>query len=239
MMRDSKHRLRCIAFDAVGTLIEPTPPAAEAYYRVAMQHGSRLAADEIARRFRRAFHEVPWRPGADDDERFVTSEAIEADRWRRIVATVIDDVPDNEACFHELFAHFARPAAWRLFDDAAATLERAARSGVRVAIASNFDRRLRAVCDAFPALEVVSCRVISSEVGWRKPSPGFFAALARIAECRPEEILMVGDDRENDVEGACRAGMGGVLLDRRGRGDKGEIASLHELEIPAVGERRP
>jgi putative hydrolase of the HAD superfamily len=59
--------------------------------------------------------------------------------------------------------------------------------------------------------------VISSEVGFRKPHPSFYhAACARLG-LAPERVLCVGDDLENDVIGAIRAGLSGMLLDRTSR----------------------
>ena len=60
--------------------------------------------------------------------------------------------------------------------------------------------------------------VISSEVGWRKPAPEFFAALCRSAGVPAECVLYVGDDPANDYAGAEAAGLRAVLLDRTGRG---------------------
>jgi FMN phosphatase YigB (HAD superfamily) len=40
---------------------------------------------------------------------------------------------------------------------------------------------------------------------------------------------MVGDDQTNDVDGARRAGIAGVLLNRRSLPGRGEIATLREL----------
>ena len=45
---------------------------------------------------------------------WVTSEERERDRWRSIVAATLRGVPDPDACFRELFDHFAKPTSWRL-----------------------------------------------------------------------------------------------------------------------------
>src|SRR5690349_15660882 len=100
-------RIRCVAFDAVGTLIHPSPPAAEAYYQFALKFGSRLPADEIARRFRSAFRATE-RGDIDGDgreqlPRLVTSEKIEFQRWKTIVSQVVDDIADCNGCFDDLF----------------------------------------------------------------------------------------------------------------------------------------
>jgi putative hydrolase of the HAD superfamily len=221
-----KHRYRCVAFDAVGTLIRPTPPAGEVYHGVGRRFGSRLASEEIARRFGHAFRDSEQ---GDAEARLVTSEAREKERWRQIVAAVLDDIPDADACFAELFEHFARPESWSCFDEVPGALGRLHAQGYRLAIASNFDSRLHAVCDAFAALRDIVLRVISSEVGWRKPGRAFFEALVARAGCKPGEVLMVGDDFANDIAGAREAGLGAVFLNRRGRAAPGEIGSLVEL----------
>ena len=227
---NNNRRYNCIAFDAVGTILQPIPAAGVAYYEVACRHGSRLERDEIVRRFSAAFRETEkYDAAAEPSARHITSEAREKERWRQIVAAVIDDIPDGVACFDELFAHFARPESWRCFEDVAAVLEELERSGYRVAVASNFDRRLHAVCDGFAPLRKIDLRIISSEIGWRKPSRAFFEALATRAGCQPSEILMVGDDRDNDFEGARQAGLGAVLINRRPDRAADEIGSLADL----------
>ena len=223
-------RYKCIAFDAVGTLIHPTPPPGDVYFQVGRRFGSRLTADEIARRFKQAFR---------DSERadfngalgplLATNEAREKERWRQIVANVIDDVTDSNGCFAELYAHFASPQAWSCFDEVPAVLDELRAAGYRLHIASNFDSRLHAVGDAIAALKTIDSRVISSEVGCRKPGRAFFEALVAAAGCGADEVLMVGDDPVNDIEGARQAGLGAVLLNRRARPEKGEIGSLLEL----------
>ena len=223
-------RYRCIAFDAVGTLIHPTPPPGEVYFQVGRRFGSKLSVDEMTARFRQAFRDAER---ADFDgasgRLLATSEEHEKERWRQIVAAVIDDIADSGGCFEELFAHFASPRSWSCFDEVPDVLAELKQAGYRLAIASNFDSRLHAVSDGTPALKPIDLRVISSEVGCRKPARPFFEALVAVAGCRAEEVLMVGDDFVNDVEGARQAGLGAVFVDRRHRAEDGAIGSLREL----------
>jgi putative hydrolase of the HAD superfamily len=156
----------------------------------------------------------------------------EAARWRSIVYEVLDDVPDPEACFRTLYDHFARPESWRADPDAAATLDELARRGYRLGIASNFDRRLKGVAAAIPALRpAADDPVISSEVRWRKPAPQFFAELRRRVGLPRGQILLVGDDWVNDYQGGRAAGLPVVLFDPRGRhpGAAPRITRLTEL----------
>ena len=225
----AKKHYQCIAFDAVGTLITPVPTAGEVYYQTARRFGSRLGSDEIARRFKQAFRDSERNDAAAAEGlRLVTSELRERERWRQVVAAVIDDIPDTVDCFDSLYSHFARPDSWRCFDDVPEVLARLETGGYRVAVASNFDRRLHEVCDGFPVLRKIGLRVISSEVGFRKPGRGFFDALVSQAGCDAEQVLMVGDDAANDVEGARQAGLGAVLINRRGQPGRDE-PSLDKL----------
>ena len=109
--------------------------------------------------------------------------------------------------------------------------------GFTLGIASNFDRRLRLVAAGLPELRSVRHFVISSEVGWRKPAPTFFAALCRAVGHPAQHILYIGDDSVNDFEGAQAAGLRAVLLDTKSREDSSAVARIKELkELIATGD---
>jgi putative hydrolase of the HAD superfamily len=206
--------IRAVYFDAVGTLIHPEPPAPVVYAAVARRHGSGLSLEQIRARFRAAFAAEEARDRAAN---LRTSEAREVRRWRHIVAGVLDDVTDGEACFRELYEHFSRPETWACDPQAGPILEGLAASGYLVGMASNYDHRLRLVAAGKPELRPVGRLVISSEVGWRKPAAEFFAAVCESAGVPAGSILYVGDDPDNDYHGAERVGLLPVLLDREGR----------------------
>jgi putative hydrolase of the HAD superfamily len=148
--------------------------------------------------------------------RKATSEAQERERWRRIVAAVFDDVPDaSEVLFDSLWRHFAQPEHWRLYDDAPAVLEELAARGMRLAIASNFDRRLLAICQGHAPLRRCERCFISSEVGYPKPDRRFFTAIESQLGLEPEELLLVGDDWTSDILGARAAGWQALWLQRK------------------------
>jgi len=223
--------IQCIAFDAVGTLIYPDPPVAEVYFQAGKKFGSLLTQDQVQRRFRSAFREVY------SDTEFATNEEAERLRWRAIVEKVFacPDPQQASACFEELHRHFGRAESWSCFPEVAETIGQLAQNGYQLMVASNFDKRLHRLCDELSALAFLKKRVISSEVGFRKPSPHFYQALVESAGVPQESILMVGDDFENDVLGANESGIEAVHLDRfsRASDDKLDLApriqSLTEL----------
>jgi putative hydrolase of the HAD superfamily len=202
--------IRAVAFDAVGTVIDPEPRPAAVYHEIGCRHGSRLPMSFISSAFREAF---AHQERHDQSLHQATSEPRERERWQAIVGAVLHDVTDREACFQELWQHFARPDKWKLLADVEALFAELSRRELKLAVASNFDGRLRPVLAGLSASQRLDEIVISSEVGWKKPAPQFFAELARRLQCEPGEILFVGDHLGNDYEGASAAGLRAVLLD--------------------------
>jgi putative hydrolase of the HAD superfamily len=226
--------IRAVVFDAVGTLIEPDPKPASVYFEIGSRHGSKLTLPAIATGFRAAFAAEEFRDSANS---LATDEVRERARWRAIVSTVLHDIGDANACFLELWQHFASSRNWKLAPGAGALLAELRERELKLAVASNFDSRLRSVLAGFPESRLLHDVVISSEVGWRKPAAGFFTALCRRVNCDASEILFVGDSRDNDYDGARQAGMRALLLDPASRPANGEcrrIANLAELLGNAV-----
>jgi putative hydrolase of the HAD superfamily len=201
-----------IVLDAVGTLIKPVPSVADAYTESARRQGVELNSEEVRARFNLHFQSDEVR---GDHGPHSTDEATEIWRWRRIVTKVLPEVPDAQKAFAELWEHFGLPGSWQCFPDVAPALRAIHDAGVAVCVGSNFDSRLRGVVMGLPELSwAVDVLVISSEVGFRKPHPLFFEAVCQRLALPAKRILCIGDDLENDVRGATRAGLSALLLDR-------------------------
>lgn len=196
----------CVAFDAVGTLIFPDPPVAEAYARVGRKYGATYTPEEAQNRFRDAFQMMYGRHSS-------TSEPEERDRWQWIVQKVFVQEYE-EPLFEELYAHFGRAESWRCFPDVAETLRELSNRGYELVLASNFDHRLHAICEGHAELHRFSIRWISSEVGMFKCLPDFYEKLIAATVFQSHEVVMVGDDWENDVQSPQSLGMPAVFLDR-------------------------
>ncbi|MDB5341297.1 MAG: yjjG [Planctomycetaceae bacterium] len=214
-----------MAFDAVGTLIYPEPSVSKVYWNVGRQFGSQQTLDQVRTEFQQAFQDLAG--GARGD--YSTSETEEKERWRHIVSQVLFDVIDPDACFEDLHAHFGKPSAWRTFPDVAETLQHLDAQGIEVLVASNFDERLHPLCDELPELRLLRKRVVSASIGWHKPSPHFYTHLIEVAGCPADQILMVGDDLENDVVAAQASGLPAVWINREGGSSEAAISDLRQL----------
>ena len=81
--------------------------------------------------------------------------------------------------------------------------------------------------DAGPFIRALEYAADCEAIVLGKPSPAFFHSAAAQLGCRPEEILMVGDDVLADVNGALKAGMKAALV-QTGKyqpGDEQKIAT--------------
>lgn len=219
--------MRAVLFDAVGTLVAPAAPVAQVYAAAARAHGLRLATDDVASRFRAAFRRQETLDQSLHQN--CTSPDREVARWRAIVAEVFHELPTTNKLFARLWQHYARPESWRLYDDVRATFQLLADRGLTIGLASNFDERLPAFWHALSPRANVPV-FVSSALGYRKPHPRFFAAIAEQCHLPPAALLMVGDDADNDLRGAQAAGWHAVLIDRT-------QSPLDELVASALAEQ--
>lgn len=188
---------RGLLVDAAGTLLSPSEPAAEVYLRYASKYGCCLSSNEILHRFRSAYNK-PW---ADSRIRYVDDGRP---FWRHIVKMSTNC--DSEAAFEEIYEYYARGEAWELTPGAAESLERMRAAGIRTAIVSNFDTRLRRILRDLDIGHLFDAVVISAEVWAEKPNPRIFEAACAELGLPPESCVHVGDDRRNDLYGARDAG---------------------------------
>src|SRR5690242_19061937 len=100
--------IRAITFDVGGTLIEPWPSVGDIYAAVAARHGLHgLPVDSLNRQFAAAWKNL-------DRFNYTRSD------WFNIVNQTfrgLAPTPIADALFSELYREFARPEAWRIFDD--------------------------------------------------------------------------------------------------------------------------
>jgi len=209
--------VRAVTLDAGGTLIEVAEPVGTTYARIASRHGIQLDASALEQRFRESFAAAP--PLAFPAIHPSRIEAAERGWWEAVVRGAFGPSAHHAAfaaCFAELYAHYSRAQAWRLFPDVLPTLRALRSRSFRLAVLSNFDGRLVALLVELGLTPLVDHVLHSTAAGVAKPDVAFFDAARVALHTRPEETLHVGDGLAEDVEGAQAAGCHAVLLDRSG-----------------------
>lgn len=189
--------IKAVTFDVGGTLIEPWPSVGHVYADVAGAHGHQFDPDTLNQRFRNA-----WKA----KQNFRHSRAD----WAALVRATFD-IADCDKFFPELYERFASAKVWRVFDDVRPALLRLKELGLKLGVISNWDERLRPLLDQLELTSLFEVIVVSHEVGFCKPSPEIFREAIRLLNFSSEQVLHVGDNQTEDVEGARRVGLRAVI----------------------------
>ncbi|MEK7215347.1 MAG: HAD-IA family hydrolase [Chloroflexota bacterium] len=122
------------------------------------------------------------------------------------------------------------------YGDVAPALAKLRDQGVVTGVLSNMGRDLPDTLEALGIATLFEVVVSSAEAGAAKPDPGIFAYALRKAAVTSEVAIHVGDQFDNDVLGARRAGVTPVLVDRYDLApDRGECAKVRSLlEVPLL-----
>lgn len=215
--------IRAVTFDAGGTLIEPWPSVGHVYAEIAARHGhGNIAPGELTRRFVDA-----WRGRKNFS--YTRTE------WAAIVdesfGNLIPELP-SRTFFPELYDHFVRAEAWRIYEDVIPTLATLSGKGLRLGVISNWDERLRPLLEALDLMRHFDVITVSQETGCTKPAREIFQTTADKLGFAPEEILHIGDSFREDVEGACAAGFRALHLVRnRSACGIGEVNTLMRIPL--------
>lgn len=198
--------IRGVTFDAGGTLISPWPSVGHIYGEVAHHHGYvKIPPDVLNERFAAA-----WK----NKQGFSHTRQ----HWQRLVNETFAGLfpaPPSDEFFADLYARFGKATAWRVFDDVHPTLKNLRERGIRLAVVSNWDERLRPLMSELELSSYFAACAISIEVGAAKPSGAIFQAAASGLDLPPAALLHVGDTMNEDIAGANAAGFSALLLDRR------------------------
>ncbi len=114
----------------------------------------------------------------------------------------------------EIRARFQRGEFEALHDDALPALNALRRRGVPMGIVSNFSPNCEEVLAHRGLRGYFSFFVVSGIVGVEKPDPRIFDLAVRAANQPRERIVYIGDSIYHDVQGAQRAGLAAILIDR-------------------------
>ncbi|MCO5610716.1 hypothetical protein L7F22_064957 [Adiantum nelumboides] len=204
-----KRSLKCprayhaLFVDAAGTLIHASQSTQEIYREIGLKYGVKLSEEEIAVKYKAAYGQ-PWcryRMRYEEDGRFY---------WQRIVqeATGCND----PALLEDLYHYYTTEKAWHIGDAEAETALKAIRkAGIKLAVVSNFDTRLRPLMKVLQCYDWFDTIIVSAEVALEKPNPEIFLTACKELGVAAEQVLHVGDDETNDLVGAAAAGCDSLL----------------------------
>ncbi len=224
--------LRAVLFDAVGTLLVLREPVGATYARCARARGITASPEALQTAFPHALRAMS--PMVFPDRDAAQRQTAEREWWRAVVratfaAAAIDAAPaDVDRCFADLFVHYGGAAAWRTAPGAVELLVALRRRGLRTGVLSNFDHRLPALLAALGLTPLLDTVVLPADAAAAKPDPAIFrCALDRLG-VSPADAAYVGDDADDDIAGATRAGLQAIDVTRVS--DLRELAAILGLE---------
>ena len=226
--------IRVVFFDAANTLFHVDGSVSEIYLQYAVQFGFPQTPDSLAaieQAFNRAFREAPPPVfAATEPAQIKQSERL---WWFDIVHNVFYRVGmfnRFDDFFDHVFQVFEDPGSWRLFPETATTLAQLKAHGMELGIISNFDSRLFSVMRGLGIEQVFDSVTISSLAQAAKPARRIFQLALDKHAVDTDEALHVGDSLRDDVEGATKAGLHAVLLDRQGRHRSAGVQTIRTLD---------
>jgi putative hydrolase of the HAD superfamily len=153
-----------------------------------------------------------WRAGR------ITFQEQRRRRLRSFLPALEVDVPLDGGELDALFEQYllSYRAAWRPFPDAVELLVTLHRQRVPVGVLSNGSHKQQLDKLASIGLDRYIGVVCTSElIGFAKPDPRAFHALAKGLGVEPADLVFLGDNPEHDIAGARAAGIRAGLVERR------------------------
>ncbi len=195
-------RVQAVTFDLAGTLLHPRPSVGAIYARCARSHGIEADPARLEKDFPVAFRTA---------DRSGDAKAF----WQDVVARCFGPIlplSRRKAVFDSCWEAFAQPECWRLTAGARQTLAAVRFLGLRTAVLSNADARMRAVLQGHGLLSCFDEVVLSDESGKVKPHAEAFTAVAKKLGVPISGLVHVGDSMKEDAEGARDAGAIGLVV---------------------------
>ena len=208
--------LSAVTFDAGGTMIYCDPRPGEIYAHHLSRHGRPVQAEEVGPVFRDAWAQMQRQtvPGRDRYNSVAGGELAWWGAFVREVLRRLDHDAPWEPLLEDLYAAFCEASVWKVYPETISTLETLVDRGVRLAVISNWDRRLPDILRSLEIFEIFETVTVSSIEGVEKPSSEIFHRTLERMELSAGETIHIGDSPLEDYSGAETAGLGAALIDR-------------------------
>jgi len=200
---------KAVFFDVDFTLIYPGPTfQGVGYQRFCASYGIDVDPSR--------FHEAVVSASVilDEQQDQTYDPGIFVQYTRRIIEGMGGSGDQLDPCAKEIYAEWAGCQHFFLYDDVTPVLRELAARGVQVGLISNSHRCLSSFQEHFELHGLIAAALSSSEHGYVKPHPSIFESALKLLGVGAAESVMVGDSLSQDIEGAQRVGMRGILVQR-------------------------
>jgi HAD superfamily hydrolase (TIGR01549 family) len=225
-------KVKYIAFDFCGTLADIYPSTYSVIDRfVKDNYKLALTKGIIDSAIQNASKEMPY------SSITTFTEASRLEYFIQYNSRILHDLGGNPTQALELYRLFKnQDRHWQLKPEVNALLEELKARGYHLILASNFDSNLGTILRRLEIQDFFCSFFVSAAIGVEKPSLQFYELIVNTLECKPQEIVMVGDDLNLDVFPSMAVGLqsvylegGGPLLNKKKNLEYNNITTLAEL----------
>ncbi|MGB9676249.1 MAG: HAD family hydrolase [Candidatus Bathyarchaeales archaeon] len=217
-------RIKAVLFDLGGTLVhvESVP---ETFHKILKAHGVECSIAEISEAWEKANKQLGEKKMADFGARF----------WINFNLLVLEDLGIKE---NVLFLAEAIDKEWweyanfSLYPEALTVLAKLKEMGLKVGVITNgLQTDVNKILAKLGLEGFFDVKVCIDTVGKAKPANEIFTYACEKLGLQPKDVLFVGDSIEIDYEGARKAGLKALLIDRNGKQKRNirKIKSLQEI----------
>lgn len=216
---------QAVFFDVDFTLIYPGPAfQGDGYRDFCARHGMEVDAARFPAAVISASHIL------DREQDAVYNAQIFIDYTAHIIRAMGGLGTAVEQCAAEIYEEWAMCEHFLLYEDVPAALEALAERDIVIGLISNSHRCLDSFQEHFELDGLIDVAVSSSQHGFMKPHPSIFEAALKLAGVSASDAVMVGDSLTQDIDGARRAGMRGVLVRRSQTIDR----PREHIDVPVI-----
>ncbi|XP_075041555.1 haloacid dehalogenase-like hydrolase domain-containing protein 3 [Mixophyes fleayi] len=224
-------RLKLLTWDVKDTLLRLRLPIGQQYQAEAKVRGLQVDSGALETSFRQVYRNH-WRLFPN----YGLSQGMTSHQWWVDVVSQtfrLSGVRDEGAIqplAEKLYQDFCTAKNWEVLPGAREALQGCGEMGLRMAVVSNFDRRLEEIlrqCDLDRHFDFV---LTSESAGIAKPDLGIFRKALSLANVAPHQAAHVGDDYVNDYKAPRQAGMCSFLLQLDTRQPEERVPADHIIQ---------
>lgn len=230
-------KLKLLTWDVKDTLLRLRFPVGESYAAKARAHGLQVKAEVLTQCFHQAYKAQSTRYPNYGLGKGLSSKQW----WLDVVGETFRLSGGHEdrlllPIATELYHDFSQAHNWELLPGASETLGQCRQRGIRMAVVSNFDRRLNEILAQCSLRQYFEFVLTSEDAGFAKPDKRIFMEALRISGVIPQLAAHVGDNYEKDYKAARAAGMHGFLLPTARQASEWETEIPKEHVLPSLSQ---
>ncbi|KAM4012293.1 haloacid dehalogenase-like hydrolase domain-containing protein 3 [Anomaloglossus baeobatrachus] len=232
-------KLKLLTWDVKDTLLRMRLPVGQQYQAEARSRDLQVESATLESSFRQVYgSHCRLFPN------YGRSQGMTSHRWwldvvsQTFCLSGIQDEKILQTMSEKLYQDFSTAKYWEVLPGARAALIGCRELGLKMAVISNFDRRLEDILRRVDLDEHFDFVLTSESAGVAKPDVGMFQKALKLGDVFPHHAAHIGDDFMNDYKAAREAGMFSFLLQRRQRDDIPSDHLIHSLDqlVPRLRE---